>query len=83
MNDAGRGGPRRASRPRALWTLGVFSLALFWVPLVAPLVQAATLAAVVRARRRGTAALPSLAFGAAAAVAGFLLFLAAQYLWIV
>lgn len=63
--------------------LGVLSLLLFFVPLVAPLVQGATLAYVLFAAWRGSLDRVSVVVGAAGAAVGFLLFLATEYVWVV
>lgn len=60
--------------------LGVLSLVVFFVPLVAPFVQIATLLYVTL---RGGLDRLSLAIGLGGAVGGFLLFLATEYVWIV
>ncbi|HEU4400531.1 MAG TPA: hypothetical protein VFT43_00365 [Candidatus Polarisedimenticolia bacterium] len=66
-----------------LRVLGVLSLALFWVPIWAPLIHLATLVLVLHAAWQGAADRLSVAIGAGGMAAGFALFLALQYLWIV
>jgi hypothetical protein len=73
--------PRAAGRCARL--LGALSLLLFFVPLVAPLVQAVTLAWVLAAAWRGSIDRVSVLLGAAGAALGFLLFLATEFVWIV
>ena len=63
--------------------LGGISLALFFVPLVAPLVQVATLVYVLVTGWRGSLDRTSMVLAAAGAALGFILFLATEYLWIV
>ncbi|HEV8702826.1 MAG TPA: hypothetical protein VGV60_16260 [Candidatus Polarisedimenticolia bacterium] len=63
--------------------LGALSLALFFVPLIAPLLQAGTLVYVLRAAWRGTLDLRSVLIGTVGAALGFLLFLALEFVWIV
>lgn len=76
--------PRRLRRHRMrLRLLGVLSLALFWMPLVAPLLQLWTIADTLRAAWRGSVDRLSVAIGTAGAVGGFVLFLLATYAWIV
>ncbi len=74
--------PDRRTR-RRLRILGVVSVAIFFVPLLAPLVQAATLADALHAAWRGSADRLSVACAAGGASLGFLLFLATEYLWVV
>lgn len=78
MSDKGA----RASRNCAL-VLGALSLGLFFVPLVAPLLQAGTLMFVLREAWRGTLDFRIVLFASAGAAAGFLLFLATEFVWIV
>ena len=63
--------------------LGALSLGLFFVPLVAPLLQAGTLIFVLGAAWRGTLDLRSVLIGTVGAAVGFLLFLALEFVWIV
>ena len=63
--------------------LGVLSTALFFVPLVAPFLQAVTLADTLSAACRGETDRVSAAIGAGGAVLGFLLFLLIEYVWII
>ena len=76
---------RDAARiPRARTViLGALSLALFFVPLVAPLLQAGTLIYVLGAGWRGTLDRWSVLFATVGAGVGFLLFLALEFVWIV
>jgi hypothetical protein len=71
------------SQAARLRTLGALSLLLFWLPLWAPLIQAATLAFTLRAAWRGSSDRLSIVAGAGGAALGFSLFLATQYVWIV
>ena len=63
--------------------LGALSLGLFFVPLVAPLLQAGTLIFVLGAAWRGTLDLRSVLIGTVGAAVGFLLFRALEFVWIV
>ena len=72
----------RAPRICAL-VLGTLSLGLFFVPLVAPLLQAGTLMFVLREAWRGALDLRIVLFATVAAAVGFLLFLATEFIWIV
>ena len=63
--------------------LGALSLAVFFVPLIAPLIQAGTLVYVLWTIRRGTIDRLSVAIGAGGAALGLALFLALQFAWIV
>ena len=63
--------------------LGVLSLLVFFIPLIAPLVQAATLVYVLSAAWRGSLDRTSVIIGAAGAALGFVLFLATEVIWIV
>lgn len=72
----------RRSRWR-LRLLGTLSAALFFVPLVAPLLQALTLADALAAARRGGTDRLSVALGAGGAALGFVLFLLVEYVWII
>ena len=63
--------------------LGVLSVLLFFVPLVAPLVQGATLVYVLSRGWRGSLDRTSMILAASGAALGFVLFLATEYLWIV
>lgn len=74
--------PSRRVR-RRLRILGLVSVAIFFVPLIAPLVQAAAMADALRAAWRGSADRLSVACAAGGAALGFLLFLATEYLWVV
>lgn len=76
-NDAGRA-------PRAcVLILGALSLGLFFIPLVAPLLQAGTVVFVLCAAWRGSLDLRSVLIGTVGAAVGFLLFLATEFVWIV
>jgi len=74
-------GARAASR----WAraLGVLSVVVFFVPLVAPLVQAGTLVYVLFAAWHGWLDRTSVIVGAGGSALGFVLFFATQYIWIV
>ena len=63
--------------------LGALSLGLFFIPLVAPLLQAGTLIFVLGAAWRGTLDLRSVLIGTVGAAVGFLLFLALEFVWLV
>ena len=65
----------REWNPRLLAVLGVLSVLLSWLPWVAPLLQAVTLAQSIRAARWGMAEGWSLALGVGGALLGFALFL--------
>jgi hypothetical protein len=72
------------SEPRVrLRALGLLSLALFWMPLLAPLIQVTTLADLALARRRGPVDRLSLLIAGGGALAGMALFLALQYVWVI
>jgi hypothetical protein len=76
--------PRRLARHRLrLRLLGLFCVLLFWMPLIAPLLQLWTLADALRAAWRGSVDRLSVAIGTIGAVGGFVLFLLATYVWIV
>ena len=85
MSEIGAAGTRASRRRHAgLRLAGVLSLALFFVPLVAPFVQVATLVFVVAAlRRRGPLDRWTLVVGAGGALLGLALHLMTQYVWIV
>ncbi|MGH9750260.1 MAG: hypothetical protein ACRD5D_02205 [Candidatus Polarisedimenticolia bacterium] len=70
-------------RDRGLRFLGVAAVLLFWVPLLAPLIQLAAFIEAVRAAWRGSARRSSLAIAAGGAGLGLALFLCLQYVWIV
>jgi len=72
----------RARRWRLL-VLGAGSLLLFWAPLLAPLIQGWTLVDASLALRRGADSRLVAAFALGASLAGFALFLATEYLWVV
>ncbi|HYS78927.1 MAG TPA: hypothetical protein VEO94_08820 [Candidatus Dormibacteraeota bacterium] len=65
------------------WTLGVLSLGLFFVPLVTPFLQIATLAYVLRRAWRGEIDRLAVIAGAGGAALGIILFLALELVWIV
>jgi len=65
----------REWNPQLLAVLGVLSVLLSWLPWVAPLLQAVTLAQCIRAARWGMAEGWSLALGVGGALLGFALFL--------
>ena len=68
---------------RCVRIVGVLSVALFFVPLVAPLLQGATFVYVLYGAWRGTLDRTSVIVGAAGSALGFVLFLATEYIWIV
>lgn len=73
-----------ARTPRACaLILGALSLGLFFVPLVAPLLQAGTVVYVLHAAWRGTLDRRSVLVGTIGAAVGFLLFLSLEFVWIV
>lgn len=72
----------RAPRACAL-ILGALSLGLFFVPLVAPLLQAGTVVYVLWAAWHGSLDLRGVLIGTIGAAVGFLLFLATEFVWIV
>ncbi len=89
MTDAG---PARVPAAAPAWAratarraraLGVLSVVVFFLPLIAPLVQATTLVYVLAAAWRGSVDRISVIVGAAGAALGFVLFLATEYIWIV
>ncbi len=69
--------------PASLVVLGVSSVLLFWVPLLAPLIQLATVMQCLRTARWGLAEPWSLAIGIGGALFGFSLFLALEFLWVI
>lgn len=71
----------RACRRRLL-LLGACSLLFFWAPLLAPLIQGWTLLDASLALRRGAAGRLVAALALGASLAGFALFLSAEYLWV-
>ncbi len=85
MSDAGTpgGSASRPHRSLGLRVAGLLSLALFFVPLVAPFVQLMTLAFVAAAIRRRAIDTLSLVIGAGGALLGLALHLLTQYVWIV
>jgi len=75
-----------APRPRrglGFVVAGLLSLALFFVPLIAPFIQVTTLVFVAAALRRRSTDARSLAVGASGALLGLVLHLLTQYIWIV
>ena len=80
MTD-GRLPPRRCRL--LLRLLGGLSLLLFWLPLLAPLLQIGTLAQALWCAWRGMGDRLSVTLAAAGATLGFCLFLALQYVWLV
>lgn len=68
---------------RRLLTLAVLSVALFFVPILAPLVQIVTCEEALRLGWRGSVDRTTLALAALGAAAGLLLFFATEYLWLV
>jgi hypothetical protein len=85
MTDGGASAPISRRRTGALWArlLGLLSVVLFFVPLVAPLLQGGTFAYVLYAAWRGTLDRTSVIVGAAGSALGFLLYLATEYIWVV
>lgn len=85
MTDAGASAPISPRRSRVVWVrlLGLLSAILFFVPLVAPLLQGGTFAYVLWGAWRGTLDRTSVIVGAAGSALGFVLFLATEYIWIV
>ena len=82
------GGATVATTPRrrrsiGLQVSGLLSLALFFMPLVAPFIQIVTLAFVAAALRRRAVDALSLAIGAGGALLGLVLHLLTQYVWVV
>jgi len=77
------GRPEGPVRRIGLAAAGLVSLAVFFVPLLAPFVQLATLWSVAAAHRRHEADAVSLAIGAGGALSGLVLHLLTQYVWIV
>jgi len=74
-------GARAASRRARV--LGFLSILVFFVPLIAPLVQIGTLVFVLTVAWRGLLDRTSVILGSGGAALGFVLFLATEYLWIV
>lgn len=68
---------------KRLYVLGFLSLVLFWLPLIALFVQFAAVVESLRVARWGVASRLSLAVGLGGAVAGFLLLLALEYVWVI
>ena len=70
---------------RTMWILlpGLLSLALFFVPLIAPFLQVATLLFAVAALRRGDRFGWILLVGAGGALLGLVLHLMTLFVWIV
>ena len=66
-----------------LRVLGVTSLVVFFVPLLAPFVQGWTLLETLYAAWRGRSDRLSLTLGALGAVLGFALFLATEFAWVI
>ena len=85
MTDAGAAAPISPRRRAALWVrlLGLLSAVLFFVPLIAPLLQGGTFTYVLYGAWRGTLDRTSVVVGAAGSALGFILFLATEYIWIV
>lgn len=73
-------GPRACRGPRWLAGFGLLSVLVFWIPIVAPFVQAVTLIQCFRAARWGVAEASSLGLGIGGALLGFALFLARGHL---
>lgn len=68
---------------RRLLSLAVLSVGLFFVPILAPLVQAVTFEEALRLGWRGSADRLSVALAVLGATAGLLLLFATEYLWLV
>ena len=70
---------------RSPWLVagGILSVLLFFVPLWAPLIQAATFVAALVAARRGTSPRATWVFGLACSCAGFVFSLVLEYLFVV
>ncbi|HKB08557.1 MAG TPA: hypothetical protein VKF61_09790 [Candidatus Polarisedimenticolia bacterium] len=85
MTDGGASAPISRRRGAALWAwlLGLLSVVLFFVPLIAPLLQGGTFAYVLYGAWRGKLDRTSVIVGAAGSALGFVLFLATEYIWIV
>ena len=75
----------RGARAAARWAraLGVLSVIVFFVPLLAPLVQVGTLVYVLTASWHGSLDRTSVIIGAGGSALGFVLYLATEYVWIV
>ena len=69
--------------PASLVVLGVLSVLLFWVPLLAPLIQLAAVVQALRSARWGLAEPWSLVIGLVGAFVGFGLFLTLEYRWVI
>jgi len=65
--------------PTSLVVLGVSSVLLFWVPLLAPAIQLAALVQSLRTARWGLAGPRSLAIGVGGSLVGFGLFLSLEF----
>ncbi|MEK7284154.1 MAG: hypothetical protein AAB249_10115 [Acidobacteriota bacterium] len=89
MIDRPAGEPRHAPDPKTraprmgACILGALSLGLFFVPLVAPLLQLGTLVFILRAAWCGALDRATVLIGAGGAALGFLLFLALEFVWII
>ena len=85
MSEGGAADGRASRRRRrtGLRLSGLLSLALFFVPLIAPFIQLATLVFVVAAVRRRDLDGWSLALGAGGPLLGLVLHLMTQFVWIV
>jgi hypothetical protein len=84
IDDGTTGGPTQGRRRSVgLQVLGLLSLALFFVPLVAPFLQVVTLVFVAVALRHRAIDTLSLALAAGGALLGLVLHLLTQYVWIV
>ena len=66
-----------------LYVLGLLSLILFWLPLLAPVIQFAAVVECLRVARWGVASPLSLAAGLSGALIGFILFLALEFFWVI
>lgn len=68
---------------RRLRILAILAVLLFWVPLVAPFVQALTAVEAARAAWSGRARRATLLAAGAAAAVGFALHLATEWIWVI
>jgi len=86
MTDPGAAAPvspRRSTGALCARLLGLLSAVLFFVPLIAPLLQGGTFAYVLYGAWRGSLDRTSVVVGASGSALGFVLFLATEYIWIV
>ncbi len=72
------------SGPRpVLWILGLLSATTFWIPIWAPLVPIVALAATALPAARRRSDRLSLFVGGAGGLAGLVLFILLEYVWVV